>query len=56
MGRMEFVLFSDVAPRSAENFRQLCTGEAGPVPLGDGHEGPGKPRHFKVIINPSIFA
>ena len=22
-------LFADVAPRTAENFRQLCTGEAG---------------------------
>jgi hypothetical protein len=25
-GRMEFVLFSEEAPRAAENFRLLCTG------------------------------
>lgn len=40
------VLFADVAPRAAENFRQLCTGEAGIV--GPGHEGAGKAYHFKV--------
>jgi len=28
-GRIEFELFADVTPRTAENFRQLCTGEAG---------------------------
>ena len=49
VGRMEFVLFSDVAPRSAENFRQLCTGEAGSVPTDEkNREGAGKPYHFKV--------
>ncbi|KAF5349956.1 hypothetical protein D9756_009246 [Leucocoprinus leucothites] len=26
-GRMKFELFSDVVPKTAENFRQLCTGE-----------------------------
>ena len=47
---MEFVLFTDVSPRSAENFRQLCTGEAGIVPKDDGkeREGAGQPYHFKV--------
>ncbi|TEB25739.1 hypothetical protein FA13DRAFT_1738079 [Coprinellus micaceus] len=26
-GRMKFELFSDIVPKTAENFRQMCTGE-----------------------------
>jgi len=29
VGRITFELRADVAPRTAENFRQLCTGEPG---------------------------
>ncbi|KAI0020754.1 putative U-snRNP-associated cyclophilin [Xylariomycetidae sp. FL0641] len=28
LGRVEFELFKDVVPRTAENFRQFCTGES----------------------------
>jgi peptidylprolyl isomerase len=40
LGRIEMILRADVAPRTAENFRALCTGE-----LGIGKSG--KPLHFK---------
>jgi len=39
-GRVEIELFADVVPRTAENFRALCTGEK-----GTGQSG--KPLHFK---------
>ena len=39
-GRVVFELFADVVPRTAENFRALCTGEKGVGPSG-------KPLHYK---------
>lgn len=39
-GRIEMTLRADVVPRTAENFRCLCTGERGVGKLG-------KPLHFK---------
>ncbi|CBF77209.1 hypothetical protein AN4583.2 [Aspergillus nidulans FGSC A4] len=42
-GRIAFELFNDVVPKTAENFRALCTGEKG---MGK----QGKPLHFKGSI------
>lgn len=39
-GRVVIELFNDIVPKSAENFRALCTGEKG---LGK----TGKPLHYK---------
>ena len=39
MGRLEFELFADKCPKTAENFRALCTGEK-----GTGKKG--KPLHY----------
>ncbi|KAH6617258.1 cyclophilin-like domain-containing protein [Chaetomium tenue] len=39
-GRVTFELFNDIVPKTAENFRALCTGEKG---IGKA----GKPLHFK---------
>ena len=41
LGRIVIELFNDVAPKTAENFRQLTTGEAG---IGKTTE---KPLHYK---------
>lgn len=39
-GRITFELFADIVPKTAENFRALCTGE-----MGIGKKG--KALHFK---------
>ena len=39
MGRMKMELFADVIPKTAENFRQLCTGEHRKDGVPQGYKG-----------------
>ena len=39
MGRMKIELFADVVPKTAENFRQLCTGEYRKDGVPQGYKG-----------------
>lgn len=39
IGRIKFELFADIVPRTAENFRQLCTGELRRDGLPVGYKG-----------------
>ena len=41
IGKVVFALYADLVPRTAENFRALCTGEKGVGPVS------GKPLHYK---------
>ena len=46
-GWMVFELYTDIVPTTAQNFRQLCTGEHG---VGKG----GKPLTYKGTLSPEL--
>ena len=50
LGRVKFELFADIVPRTAENFRQFCTGEYRPDGLPVGFKGCGFHRVIKDFM------
>ena len=50
MGRMKMELFADIVPRTAESFRQLCTGEHRKDGLPVGYKGSGFHRVIKDFM------
>lgn len=52
LGRITFELFKDVVPRTAENFRQFCTGEYKVNNKPQGYKG----SRFHRIVRFSFFS
>lgn len=50
MGRMKMELFADVVPKTAENFRQFCTGEHRKDGVPQGYKGAGFHRIIKDFM------
>lgn len=51
LGRIKIELFADVVPRTAENFRQLCTGEYSERGRPVGYKGARIHRVVSLFIN-----
>ena len=50
-GRIACELFADVVPRTAENFRQLCTGEHKRSQLSVGYKNAGMVVSFAGVLS-----
>lgn len=50
MGRIKIELFADVVPKTAENFRQFCTGEYHKDGVPQGYKGAGFHRIIKDFM------
>lgn len=55
MGRMKIELFADVVPKTAENFRQFCTGEHRKDGVPQGYKGTPFHRIIKDFMIQSNF-
>lgn len=53
LGRITFELFKDVVPRTAENFRQFCTGEYRVQNRPQGYKGSKFHRIVRLVHLPS---
>ena len=51
-GRIEFVLRSDIVPKTAENFRALCTGEKGKGKSGKDLHYKGTEPIRRIVLRP----